>query len=148
LEELSGDPSNVLNEMPLRKLVYETVLSREEAAMAVTINIPHCDYRSQECSTIGISVAGKWICRNHVEATLAEKDKQVAALHKLCQHHEKIEADMMKNWGDLLARAVSIAQMATSFPVEQYPVMVKEALALLDTPEVQAYQAQQGSGNE
>lgn len=53
------------------------------------------------------------------------------------RHAQQLE-ELEEKYNTLLDQAISIAQMATSFPVKQYPVMVKEALQFLDRPEVQA----------
>lgn len=68
----------------------------------------------------------------NLQQALARKDLEIQQL---------VEKDHRLD--ELMARAVSIAEMATSFSVTEYPVMVLEALVFLDSPKVIAWRKKQ-----
>mgnify|MGYP000882268650 CR=1 FL=1 len=102
---------------------------------------------------------GRWVRFEDHLVALVMKDAEIAqwkaahaemarrnALGERVRSYDAIVQQLVEKdhrLDELMARAVSIAEMATSFSVTEYPVMVLEALVFLDSPKVIAWRKKQ-----
>lgn len=74
-----------------------------------------------------------------LKQALAEKDRLIECLSEQVNILNQKCCAMEEKYQQLMARAVELARLAMSFSIDEYPYMVKQAIAFLDSPEAQAF---------